>query len=485
MTEIDRWDEVMATAPVPAVTGVTDVTETGASRLTEIEDFLSRFVVYPDEHCRVAHTLWIAHTHLMDCWDSTPRIAFLSPEPGSGKSRALEVTEPLVPRPVHAVNTTPAYLFRKVSDPDGRPTILYDEIDTVFGPRAKDNEEVRGMLNAGHRKGAVAGRCIVRGKLVETEEIPAYCAVALAGLDDLPDTIMTRSVVVRMRRRAPGETVEPWRLRVNGAEANNLYELISEWAASIWHTVDGAWPTMPEGIEDRNADVWEPLLAIADAAGGEWPDRARVAAVTLVTDPRGKAPSIGVLLLRDLRVVFTKRNRSSLSTEELIADLIRIEESPWSDLRGREIDSRYLARHLVKYDVKPKAIRDGDRVFKGYTAAELADPWARYLDPVTAVSPSYENLGILGKGVDGCAESAPPVQPPNAVTSVTRLQGTDSQTGASGANGDTGAKPVRSLALVEPPPPEEDCPQCGGFAAALVDTPDGYVCLPCAEQVTA
>ena len=86
----------------------------------------------------------------MERWESTPRLAFLSPEPGSGKSRALEVTELLVPRPVHAVNTTPAYLFRKVSDEAGLPTILFDEIDTVFGPRAKENEDIRGMLNAGH-----------------------------------------------------------------------------------------------------------------------------------------------------------------------------------------------------------------------------------------------------------------------------------------------------------------------------------------------
>ena len=183
----------------------------GAAILGDVEAFLARFVAYPSEAARVAHVLWIAHTWFMDAWDSTPRIAFLSPEPGSGKTRALEVTEPLVPRPVHAVNATPAYLFRKVSDEAGPPTILYDEIDTVFGPKAKDNEDIRGMLNAGHRKGAIAGRCVVRGKIVETEELPAYCAVALAGLDDLPDTIMTRSVVVRMRRRAPDERVEPWR----------------------------------------------------------------------------------------------------------------------------------------------------------------------------------------------------------------------------------------------------------------------------------
>ena len=141
---------------------------------------LQRFVAYPSDAGAVAHTLWIAHCHLMDAWDSTPRIAFLSPEPGSGKTRALEVSELLVPNPVEAVNVTPAYLFRKIGAADEEsPTILYDEIDTVFGPRAKDNEEIRGLINAGHRRGAVAGRCVVRGTTVATEEIPAYCAVSV------------------------------------------------------------------------------------------------------------------------------------------------------------------------------------------------------------------------------------------------------------------------------------------------------------------
>ena len=109
----------------------------GAAILDDVHAFLGRFVAYPSAHAHVAHTLWIAHAHLMDAWESTPRIAFLSPEPGSGKTRALEVTELLVPRPVEAVNVTPAYLFRKVGDEDGAPTILFDEIDTVFGPKAQ------------------------------------------------------------------------------------------------------------------------------------------------------------------------------------------------------------------------------------------------------------------------------------------------------------------------------------------------------------
>ncbi len=345
--------------------------------LDDVEALLGRYVVYPGVHERVAHVLWIAHAHMMGCWESTPRIAFLSPEPGSGKSRALEVTEPLVPRPVHAVNATPAYLFRKVSDPEGPPTILFDEIDTIFGPKAKDNEELRGLLNAGHRRGAMAGRCVIRGKEILTEELPAYAAVALAGLDDLPDTIMTRSVVVRMRRRAPGERVEPWRMRTCGPEAAALGERLSRWAASVADRV--GWPDMPEGVEDRAADVWEALLAVADLAGGQWPDRARVAAVALVTRSAERPPSLGVLLLRDLRVIFTEEHVDKLSTEDVLVRLHAIEEAPWRDLRGKELDPRGLAQRLAKYGVRPRNLKVDGRVVKGYDAGDLVDAWSRYL----------------------------------------------------------------------------------------------------------
>ncbi|MFA0845927.1 DNA primase, partial [Streptomyces rochei] len=116
----------------------------GAALLDEVEAFHRRFNVFPHEAAYIAVALWDAHAHLLDCFDSTPRLAFLSPEPGSGKSRALEVVETLVPQPMTAVNASAAALFRSVSNPNGRPTILFDEIDTIFGPKAGDNEELRG-----------------------------------------------------------------------------------------------------------------------------------------------------------------------------------------------------------------------------------------------------------------------------------------------------------------------------------------------------
>jgi hypothetical protein len=330
----------------------------------------------------------------MDAWESTPRIAFLSPEPGSGKTRALELTETLVPRPVEAVNVTPAYLFRKVADEGGRPTILFDEIDTVFGPKAKDNEEIRGLLNAGHRQGAVAGRCVVRGKAIETEEIPAYCAVALAGLDDLPDTIRTRSIIVRMRRRAPNEIVEPYRRRDHAPLGHCLRDQLSSWAEDGETELANARPEMPEGVVDRDADVWEPLLAVADAVGGDWPRLARVSAVTLVTLARVGTPSLGIRLLSDLRGIFGDEDH--LPTAAILEALCKMDEAPWGDLRGKPLDSRGLARRLDKYGVKPKTIRTMAGTAKGYAREDLHDAWQRYLSPLG--SPPYVSVTSVTNG---------------------------------------------------------------------------------------
>jgi hypothetical protein len=360
-----------------------DLRVNGAQMLDDVLSFLQRFVAYPSSDAAVAHTLWIAHTHLMDEWESTPRLSFLSPEPGSGKTRALEITETMVPRPVASVNATPAYLFRKVSDEAGRPTVLYDEIDTLFGPKAKDNEEVRGLINAGHRRGATAGRCVVRGKIIDTEELPAYCAVALAGIGNLPDTIITRSVVVSMRRRSPAEAIEPYRYRAHALAGNELRERLALWAVSL-KGIGEHWPALPDGITDRSADLWEPLIAIADAAGGDWPRRARVAAVALVALAMAGTPSLGIRLLSDLRIVFG--DHEAMATDQILTDLGKLDEAPWGDLRGKPINSRVLANLLKPYGVRPKVVRLGVATPRGYAREDLHDPWIRYLGVPTQES---------------------------------------------------------------------------------------------------
>ena len=345
----------------------------------KVETFLGRFVCYPSEHAHVAHVLWIAHTHLMDAWESTPRIAFLSPEPASGKTRALEISELLVPNPVEAINVTPAYLFRKVGSEDGPPTILFDEIDTVFGPKAKENEEIRGLLNAGHRRGAVAGRCVTRGTTVCTEDIPAYCAVALAGLGWLPDTLMSRSVIIRMQRRRAGEHVTPYRRRVHSPEGQQLRDAIAAWAAGVVKEMTEARPAIPKGVEDRDADMWEPLIAVADSLAGEWPARARAAAVSLVSLAKEAEPSLGIKLLADCRTVFGAAE--VLFTSTLLRGLHDLPEAPWNDLSGKPINDRGLALRLRQYRIHSKQVRSGAVSLKGYERADFLDAWGRYLPP--------------------------------------------------------------------------------------------------------
>ncbi|MFE4800104.1 DUF3631 domain-containing protein [Streptomyces sp. NPDC056708] len=359
----------------------------GAALLDEVERFHRRFNVFPREAAYVAVALWDAHAHLLDAFDSTPRLAFLSPEPGSGKSRALEVVETLVPRPMLAVNARAAALFRSVSDPAGRPTILFDEIDTVFGPKAGDNEELRGFLNAGHRRSGVTYRCIGDGGNQTVVEFPSYTAVSVAGLGYLPDTITTRSVIIRMRRRARNEKAEPFRARLHEAEGNELRDRLAQWADQVRDDIAGRWPEMPEGVTDRPADVWEPLLSVADAAGGDWPERARTACVELVNAARADDKgSLGIRLLTDLRD-HVMAGIDRMPTVAILDRLCALDEAPWADMSGRPLDSRGLAKMLGEYmttdntPVKARNIKSAGTVLKGYYAADLHDAWQRYCPP--------------------------------------------------------------------------------------------------------
>lgn len=276
-----------------------------------------------------------------------------------------------------------AAIFRSVSR---QPTLLMDEVDTIYGGAAKsDNgaEQLRGLLNAGHRKGATVLRCA--GNSNDVQEFPVYAAVSLAGLGDLPDTLMSRSVIVRMRRRAPDEYIEPFRRREQEAAGHDLHDRLATWAKTATKRVGMARPVLPPGVEDRPADVWEPLVAVADDAGGTWPKRARVACLDLCKAAEDREASLGLRLLADLRTVFA--NQQQLFTSKIIDSLILLPECPWFDLRGKELDDRTLARMLRKYGVKSKDVRvpgkKGAR--KGYAATDLHDVWKRYLPAQTAI----------------------------------------------------------------------------------------------------
>jgi len=356
--------------------------EESTRALDLIEGFMSRYVAFPSDDARTATVLWIAHAHLLEALETTPRIAFLSTEPGSGKSRALEAVSALVPRPMLAADTSVAVLYHKTAEGEGRPTILLDEVDVIFGQGASPAAEaLRGIVNSGHTRFGRTWRMDGVGANQQPREFPTFAAVALAGLGNVPDTITTRSVVIRMRRRAPNETVSPWRERDVRPEADEIKASVEEWANLVRRRVSEARPEMPAQVTDRPADVWEPLIAIADAAGGSWPERARTAAVNILA-ASSSATSIGIQLLRDIRRVIEDTER--MPSVQIVNGLLDLPDSMWHELNGKDFTARDLARWLKKYEIEPKPIRFGpgaNAMQRGYYLSQFADAFARYLPP--------------------------------------------------------------------------------------------------------
>jgi hypothetical protein len=293
---------------------------------------------------------------------------------------ALEALALVVARPWLTGKTTAAALIRKIDK--AAPTLLLDESDAAFKGDREYAETLRGVLNTGHRRGGVASLCVGQGAAIEVRDFQTFCPKAIAGIGRLPDTVADRAITIAMKRRAPGEAVERFRQRDADAAARPLREGLAAWALAAVPALRDARTEIPDQLGDRAADGWEPLLAVADAAGGDWPERARRAAGVLSGEAEIEDASAGVRLLADIRATFEAAGTDRLASADLAARLAAVEEAPWGAFgrRDRPLDARALARLLAPYGVKPRTIRLRDgQTAKGYTVADFGDAWSRYL----------------------------------------------------------------------------------------------------------
>ena len=343
----------------------------GAELLAELARIIARFVGLP-EGAPTAIALWVLFAHAHGAATVSPLLGFVSPEKRCGKTTALALLSALVPRPLPASNISAAALFRAVEA--FRPTLLVDEADTFLA----DRDELRGILNAGHtRATAYTVRC--DGDEHEARIFSTWGPKAIALIGRLPDTLEDRAVVVSMRRRAPGEQIERLRLDRLG-ELEPLRRQAARWAADNMEALSVADPATPGGLHDRAGDNWRPLLAIADRAGGDWPERARKAAALLSGASDGDDGSVGTLLLADLRGIFDSRGAERLASVDIVASLVEFEDRPWPEWRrGEQLTARGLARLLGPFGVRPKQMKfDGQNV-RGYEREWFEDAWSRYL----------------------------------------------------------------------------------------------------------
>lgn len=354
----------------------------GAELLDLARAMVDKYVRFPDEHCAVAVTLWIAHTWAVSAFYVTPRLVLDSPEPGSGKTRVLELCALLCRSAKLTLSTTTAALYRRIAAAEIPPTVLQDEADAIFGrTTTPQNEDLRALFNAGYKRGATVDRCEGDSKNMKVREFPVFAPVALAGIaGNMPATITTRSVTVHMRRRAPGEKVAPFRERDADTEAAPIREALEAWAAANLAALEAARPTMPDGVEDRPAEVWEALIAVADIAGGKWPTLARAACKRFVlnADPGGQ--SFGVRLLGDVHKAFG--DRDAMHSADVVAVLVADEEAPYADLYGKPLNQRKLSEVLKKYGVESRQIKINGTGSKGYRIDGpdgLIQAWERYL----------------------------------------------------------------------------------------------------------
>ncbi len=392
-----------------------------AAYLEAVRAYATRYVSFPSEHEPVAFALWIAHAHVPELFDTSPILAVTSAEMRSGKTRVLDVAEMLVPTPYRVVTPSEAVVYTVLSQRP-RPTLLLDEADAIFGARTAERYEgLRAILNAGNKQGTPVLRVKLEGRRREVEAFDVYGPKAVAGIGNLPPTVADRSIPIRMRRRAPSEAVAKFRNRTARAEAEAI---TLDWSrVTVVPDV-----TVPEELNDRAADSWEPLIAVADAAGGSWPAMARLAAVALSSEDESPV-SVGMRLLSEIKDVFGDEDH--LTTGELLRRLHDLDNAPWGDWYGSPLSARALAKLLDPYRVGPRHRRMGDRTMRGYFRSDFLDAWTRY---------------VPGTGTSG----------------------------TSGTPNGTNPDPVADVPVPQTQDDDHRCPECNHV---MVATPSGhYVC---------
>lgn len=352
----------------------------GAALLTELRDTLCRYVRFPDEDAAVAVALWVAATHAIEAWNAAPRLVLNSPQKRCGKTRALDVITGTCHAPLATVNASAPAIFRSLGE-ERPPTLVIDEADAIFGSKraADQNEDLRSLLNAGYQRNRPALRCVA--PQWTPTEFPTFAMVALAGIGTMPDTITDRAINITMRRRTTGEPVSQFRSRRDEPVLHAVRDRLAAWALANIDVLTDAVPEMP--VEDRAADTWEPLISVADAAGGRWPEIARKACVALVEGAQDadETRSLDIRLLTDIRRIFTEKKVSFLSSAELVGALVNTPDSPWKDFN---YTTNKLAHHLDPFGVKPG--HNTERTKRGYRLESFHDAFERYTRPEASES---------------------------------------------------------------------------------------------------
>jgi hypothetical protein len=387
---------------IAAALNLPTLESTTADLLNACQNWVRRYVILSAEQ-PIILAAWILHTWAFDASEITPYIHITAPEKACGKSRLMDVLAALAAKPAQSSGMTAAALVRCV-DRDA-PTIFLDEVDTQVAGDKEIGEAIRGILNAGSQRGGKFYKC--DGKQHSLREFNVFSPKCYAGIGHIWDTVSSRSIAIEMRRKLRGESVERFRQRDVNAAALPLKRQLEAW--SQMGSLDKLLPMRPaeiQGISDRQNDMAEPLLAIAELAGAEWRECLTAALLSVFSSQRSEDASIGVTLLSDIRDAFEDRRADRLTSASLLEYLNDIDGRPWPEWnRGKPMTTSNLARQLKKHNIQSGTIRLNGETAKGYYKGDFREPWARYCPCPSTHSESASQTSQTSRPTSSLAEN--------------------------------------------------------------------------------
>lgn len=344
-----------------------------AALLDQVRAHIARFATLPSQAALDIATVWTAHTHVRTtegflAFDTTPRLAFLSDGPASGKTTAMEAVLRLSYNGEQVIDPTPASYALLISEQHA--TAGVDETDVLFGAGAAKST-LRSLFNAGYKYGAKWSRA-------NKSPVSVFAPLVMAGIGTKFRTaailapLRQRCIMIIMERASQPEA---YRGRLHDGITNALRAELTRWARKDAGRITGLWPTdIPDGIENRLLEVCEPLFMVADAAGGHWPASIRKAAseILLGTVADEDEPlCLTDALVADLRIVMGDRRNAS--TAILASGLRKLPGAPWATLWPQEDSAaRELSAMLAPMGIAPQPVRQGAAVVRGFKAADLS-----------------------------------------------------------------------------------------------------------------
>lgn len=314
------------------MTITTPILNSTARRFNETHNLLRRFVILPDTAAYDIATLWVMHTHVRDsddnyAFDYTPRIAFLSDGPSSGKTVALDKVALLSNRGIRTSNVTAPAVTSMISTEKLIPCI--DEIDELFGKTSASKSDLRAVLNAGYERGGMVARAANRSEV--------FGPVAFAGMganfanNDALRALRSRTIAIWMRPKEVHEQVEIFRRRFHEGQFNAHNRNLALWGKANVLSLIMSDPDMPDGIENRDIDLWAPLLSIAELAGDDIAERGRNALLQYaasVTPANSELTDTDRLIVA-LVSLFNDASVAEMPTQDIIPALFDMDNGSW------------------------------------------------------------------------------------------------------------------------------------------------------------